>query len=179
MDERHWWIASNIQQTFRIHGTYTPDVLESYITEEKFLSPINNFLQSGGSKRLFVYYKTFEKDSASATQAESLVLTTDVPNLEGFMVILYFLRSDTEKDIDKNRIHTEVLCGEIKQDCLKNFTVKLFEIYLPLFKVAKEWGKCPPERQGTILHSLEKYSSILNESCPPDDGVQTMVIFIF
>lgn len=172
MDERHWWIASNIQQTFRIHDTYSPDILESYITEEKFLNPINNFLRCGGSKRLFVFYKTFEKEVA---QANSLVLTTDVPNLERFTPILYFLRLDIETEIDPNRIHTEVLCGEIKQDCLKNFAVKLSEIYLPLFKVTKEWGKCPPERQGTILHSLEKYSSILNDACPSDDGVQMMV----
>jgi len=55
MDERHWWIAGKIQESFKIGGYDNPALLEDFMTEQNNLSKINKFLKAGGPCRLFFY----------------------------------------------------------------------------------------------------------------------------
>lgn len=55
MDERHWWIAGKIQESFKIGGYENPSLLEDFMCEESTLGIVNRFLKAGGPCRLFFY----------------------------------------------------------------------------------------------------------------------------
>jgi hypothetical protein len=53
MDERHWWIAERVSQTYFIDSS--SNILENFICEPNNLDIINLFLCMGGSNKLFFH----------------------------------------------------------------------------------------------------------------------------
>ena len=61
MDERHWWIAEKIRETFKMgDNPINATILESYMCEEYNLSAVTKFLRAGGPCRLFFYCNFLE-----------------------------------------------------------------------------------------------------------------------
>jgi len=100
MDERHWWMAGKIQESFHIGGYDNPTLLEDFFDNDQTLEMINGFLSAGGQSRLFFYCDRPETGMLSTRQLHitgTLASLKDV-NLEA-ITILYFLRRDTEREV--------------------------------------------------------------------------------
>ncbi|OWF37572.1 Dynein heavy chain 5, axonemal [Mizuhopecten yessoensis] len=165
MDERHWWIAGKIQETFKIGGYDNPTLLEDFMTEEGTLTKINRFLKSSGPCRLFFYSEKPENATLSSRElyvTGTLAALKDV-NLDN-VNILYFLRNRVDKDVDGHRMERDVFCGELKHNTIETLTALLSDVYLPLIKAQKEWGECNNECQTNLTHSMDKFLTALNES---------------
>ncbi|XP_052708586.1 uncharacterized protein LOC128183562 isoform X10 [Crassostrea angulata] len=165
MDERHWWIAGKIQETFKIGGYDNPTLLEDFMTEETTLNKINRFLKAGGPCRLFF----------SCAKADSGELSTRELNVTGTLAalkdadldkvnILYFLRNRVDKDVDTVRYERDIFCGELKHNTIETLVTLLSDVYNPLIKAQKEWGECNMEGQTNLSHSMDKFLTALNES---------------
>ncbi|XP_052821623.1 dynein axonemal heavy chain 5 isoform X2 [Octopus bimaculoides] len=168
MDERHWWVAAKIQQTFKVGKTFQPEVFESYLSQEKILDQLDKFFEVDSPKYLFVYRNRKATENSDITS--SLVLSTETLSslaesiAEKDLIFLYFLRKNTDNVIAESSICKEILCGEIKGNPLKIFSLKMSEIFLPFFKNSKNWSNCCEDRQKTLLQNIEKCSEVLTES---------------
>ncbi|XP_052242570.1 uncharacterized protein LOC127852659 [Dreissena polymorpha] len=165
MDERHWWIASKIQETFKIGGYDNPTLLEDFIIEDITLGKINKFLKASGPCRLFFYC---EKPETGVLSTRELHVTGTLAslkdtNLEG-VNILYFLRNRVDKDVDGTRMERDIFCGELKHNTIETLTTLLSDVYIPLLKAQKDWGECNPDGQSQLMNNMDKFLTALNES---------------
>ena len=166
MDERHWWIAGKIQESFHIGGYDNPTLLEDFLCEPGTLDMINQFLGPGGLSRLFLYCNKPETGTLSTRQLHitgSIGVLKEVENIEK-VIILYFLRHTTDKEVDAHHIERDVYCGELKGNTIDNLSSVISEIYLPLFRTQKSWGQCTTDNQGQFIHNIEKFLGALQES---------------
>jgi dynein heavy chain len=153
MDERHWWIAQRISQTFNVNLQH----LESFICDEDTLNKINNFLGLNGANKLFFYRQKDELIDSKINAIDSLLKLPKaaVPSNDS-LIILYFLRYNTTNDVHSSQISKEIQCGEIK-----NASQIIYHIYndlfLPLFKANKDWGDCNDETKTQIILNMDKY----------------------
>ena len=86
MDERHWWIAGKIQESFKIGGYDNPTLLEDFMCEESTLNKVNKFFRAGGPCRLFFYCQ----------KPESGVISTRELHVTGNLATL--------KDVDLDKV---------------------------------------------------------------------------
>lgn len=165
MDERHWWIAGKIQESFRIGGFDNPTLLEDFLCEPQTLDTINKFLNPGGQCRLFFFCDKAEVGSLSTRELHITVnlATLRNVNLEN-ATILYFLRQNLDAEVDPLRMERDIFCGELKGNTIGNLNSLLADIYLPLMKAQKNWGSSVDGTQSTLIQNLEKVLSSLNES---------------
>ncbi len=172
MDERHWWIATKIQESFHIGGFHdNPTLLEDFLVEETTLNLINKFLAAGGPNKLFFYsdrpqttaiHPSGLQSTRQLHVVNSLATLKDV-NIEE-TTCLYFLRHDVSREVDPVHMEKDIFCGELRHSVLDNLNTLLSDIYLPLLKAQKDWGQCSDDNVHTCLHSLEKYASALAET---------------
>ncbi|CAL1527205.1 unnamed protein product [Lymnaea stagnalis] len=165
MDERHWWIAGKIQESFKPGTDESSTHLEDFMCEESTLSKVNKFLKAGGPCRLFFY--CIKSDTADSTSREihctgNLATLKDV-QLEK-VTILYFLRHSTDKDVDPSKMERDIFCGELKHNTIETLNSLLADIYIPLIRAQKDWGQCDDEGQATLMHSMDKFVTALNET---------------
>ncbi|CAF3618685.1 unnamed protein product, partial [Rotaria sp. Silwood2] len=101
MDERHWWIASKVEQTFGIDKTSTADTsfTESFFRRSDVLDKINSFLLAKGSNKLFFYTTRDRLASKDITCCQTIIDEYALVNepLDN-IILLYFIRSDTSSD---------------------------------------------------------------------------------
>ena len=165
MDERHWWIAGKIQETFKIGGNDNPSVLEEFMCEESTLNRVNKFLSSDGPCRLFLYC---EKSESAPLSVHDLHITGNLASLKDTdldtVTILYFLRNVTDKDVDVTKMNKEIFCGELKHNAIETLNTLLSDIYIPLFKAQKNWCQSTKETQSSLVQSMEKFVIALNET---------------
>lgn len=176
MDERHWWIASKIQETFKIGGYDNPTLLEDFIIEDITLGKINKFLKASGPCRLFFYC---EKPETGVLSTRELHVTGTLAslkdtNLEG-VNILYFLRNRVDKDVDGTRMERDIFCGELKHNTIETLTTLLSDVYIPLLKAQKDWGECNPDGQSQLMNNMDKFLTALNESTASLQSSKQMV----
>ncbi|XP_052089132.1 uncharacterized protein LOC127725852 isoform X10 [Mytilus californianus] len=165
MDERHWWIAGKIQESFKIGGYDNPTLLEDFMTEQNNLNKINKFLKAGGPCRLFFYCEKLPEGelATSHLHVTGTLASLKDANLDQLNV-LYFLRNRVDKDVDPTRMERDIFCGELKHNTMETLTSLLSEVYIPLIKAQKEWGECNNESQNNLTHSMDKFLTALNES---------------
>lgn len=163
MDERHWWIAGKIQESFHIGGYDNPTLLEDFLCEPDTLSLINEFLNPGRLCRLFFYC---EKPESGTISTRQLHITSAIANVKVSenTSMLYFLRHHVNNEVDPTHMERDVFCGEIKGGILENFSALLAEIYVPLLKSQKDWGECTTENQMQFLHNIDKFMTSLSEN---------------
>lgn len=166
MDERHWWIAGKIQESFHIGGYDNPTLLEDFMCESETLDTINQFLSAGGLTRLFFYC---DRPASASLSTRELHMTRSLATLKDSnldaLTVLYFLRRNVDvEDIDASRMEKDVFCGELKQNTLENLNAMLSDIFIPLMKSQKEWGKTNEDSQTQLTHSMEKFMTSLSES---------------
>ena len=165
MDERHWWIAGKIQESFHIGGYDNPTLLEDFMCETGTLDMINDFLGAGGPCRLFFYCDRPESGVLSTRQlhiTDSLATLKDVCVEE--ITILYFLRHHVNTEVDATRMEKDVFCGELKGNTVDTLSSLLTEIYIPIFKAQRDWGHATQENQQVFMNNIDKFISTLVES---------------
>ena len=135
MDERHWWIASKVEQTFGIDKSSAADASfsETYFRRSDILDKMNSFLFAKGSNKLFFYTtrdRLYTKDITCCHSIfdEYALVNEPLDNI----ILLFFIRSDTSSDATISPI-PDIYCGEIKH--LAQMTSLLYsQTLLPLFK---------------------------------------------
>jgi dynein heavy chain len=168
MDERHWWIATKVYETFGIGGGSegNPDVLEDFVRDERVYNMIGQFLAARGPCRLFFYCnKSADGNSVSGRTVhavDSLAAIKDT-KLED-LCVLYMFRTNADTEVDASCIEKEIICGELKGNLIGNMTNILTEVYGSLFKAKSQWGKCSRESQSSLFHSLDKAVNSLSEA---------------
>jgi dynein heavy chain len=165
MDERHWWIAGKIQESFHIGGYDNPTLLEDFMCEHTTMDVINHFLGARGPRRLFFYCDKPESGQMSTRElhvAQNLANLKDV-NLEE-ATVLYFVRKDVEKDVDASHMEKDVFCGELKSSTMETLTSLLSDIFIPMLRAQKDWGDCTQESKAQLLVNMEKYLGSLSDS---------------
>ena len=174
MDERHWWIAQRISQTFSIDES--SGFLEKFICDPHTIEKINNFLCMNGSNKLFF---TCSKDEvgklSSITVIDNLLKLQKTPaNNVDNLIILYFIRHDTMQEISQNQIFKEVYCGEIK-----NASQILYNVYndllFTIFGSNKNWGNCNENTQSQLIRNMEKYVNGINDFSADGQNLKNMV----
>ena len=168
MDERRWWIANKVHETFGIGGSEcNPSLLEEFVRHEPVNSMINQFLSSGGPCRLFFYCNRAENEKSSGVgvfiRVVGSLATIKDTKLEN-LLILYMFRSNTDHEVDASCIEKEIMCGELKGNLIGNLNNILTEVYIPLLKAKTQWGQCSKENQAVLFHNLDKAVSGLSEA---------------
>ena len=167
MDERHWWIAGKIQESFHIGGFDNPTLLEDFLSEPDTLDMINQFFSAGGPCRLFVYCDKPD-GSLGTISTRELQITGTLADLRELNLdnvsILYFLRHDIDTEVEASRIEKNIFCGDLKGNTLELMSSVLSEIYLPLMRNQKDWKQCQSDNQTLLMHNMEKVVSNLAES---------------
>jgi len=170
MDERHWWIASKVEQTFCIDKTSTTDAsfTESFFRRPDVLDKMNNFLFAKGSNKLFFYTTRDRLYSKEITCCQTIVDEFGLVNepLDN-IILLFFIRSDTSSDATISS-SSDIYCGEIKH--LAQMTSLLYsQTLLPLFKKelvnnsADSYHKVAAKT--AIIAQMEKHIDGLNATC--------------
>ncbi len=175
MDERHWWIAHRIGQTFAIDGNSR--FLEKIITEPSTMEKVNNFLCMNGSNKLFFYNNKDEIGKHSSIQVidNLLKLPKTSYNIDN-IVILYMIRHDTIQEVSLSPalISKEIYCGEIK-----NVSNILFNVYndllFTIFESNKNWGNCNEQNKAQSIRNMGKYIHAINEFSVDNQNLKNMV----
>jgi dynein heavy chain len=181
MDERHWWFASKLQETFHFGGYDNPMVLEDFLSESHVVDLINKFLSPGDPQKLFFYCDATppsshcspvpsshegELQSPSTGPSRQLHavshLTKDV--LAQGCVCLYVLRKSIETEVDASSMEKELYCGELKHSILSNMATLLSEAYSPILHAQINWKECSDETVTNFLQSFSKISGSLSDS---------------
>ncbi len=163
MDERHWWFATKLQETFHIGAQDSPTMLEDFMAEQTTLDYINDFLAVGGHTKLFFYCP---KPNQETLVARKMSVTNTTAKLREVLneesICLYFLRSEADHVIESNRVEKEVFCGEIKETPLLTLNLLVGDIFAPMLRAQKKWD-CSDETVAQFLTQFEKLASTLNE----------------
>lgn len=178
MDERHWWFASKLQETFHFGGYDNPTLLEDFLSESDVGELINRFLSPGEPCKLFFYCNATPPSSvcsptALSTPNESCSspgpsrmlhvasrLARDV--LAQGCVCLYVLRKSIEEEVDSSMMEKELFCGEIRHSVLSSLAMLLTEAYLPILYSKIDWGQCSEDTVANFLQNFTKFSGLLS-----------------
>lgn len=182
MDERHWWFASKLQETFHFGGYDNPTLLEDFLSEQEVVDLINKFLSPGGPKKLFFYCDAAPPSShcspvpggggeggegqVSSVSSRQLhlvpQLTRDV--LAQGCVCLYVLRADTQTEVDASMMERELYCGELRHSVLSSLATLLSEAYKPILHSQRNWQQCSDDIVSNFLQNFNKFSNSLSDS---------------
>lgn len=165
MDERHWWFASKLQETFHFGGYDNPTLLEDFLSESSVIDLINSFLAPGQPQKLFFYCDPPISDHL-ATSPRQLHVTAQLSKdiISQGCVCLYILRKDSDAEVDSAQIEKYLFCGELRHSVLSNLTTLLTEVYTPLLHSQRDWGECSKENISSFLQAFDKLSSNLLET---------------
>ena len=178
MDERHWWFAAKLQETFHFGGYDNPTLLEDFLSESDVGDLINKFLSPGEPCKVFFYCSAapprdlsspdalgaLDSGSSSPSLSRTLHVTSRLTKdvVAQGCVCLYVLRKNVESEIEFSMMEKELFCGEIRQSLLSSLAMLLTEAYLPILQSQVDWGQCSEESIASFLQSLSKFSSILS-----------------
>lgn len=164
MDERHWWFATKLQETFHIGAYDSPTMLEDFMAGQTTLDYINNFLAPDGHRKLFFYCP---KPDPNSLVQRKMNVTSSCAKLKEVMdeeaICLYFIRSNVDNVIEPSGVEKEVFCGEIKENPLVNFSSLLSEVFGPILYAQKDWGHVNDEEVTHFLNQIDKYTNSLTE----------------
>lgn len=181
MDERHWWFASKLQETFHFGGYDNPTLLEDFLSDPEVVDLINDFLSPGEPSKLFFYCDEIlclsprgaESPVLSArgspirtpSYSRQLRITSELSKnvISPGKVSLYVLRRDTDGEVDIAAMEKEIFCGELRHSVLSGLATLLREAYGPLLHLSKSWGECSRENVSSFLNSFDKFSAALSE----------------
>ena len=179
MDERHWWFASKLQETFHFGGYDNPTLLEDFLSEPDVVELINKFLSPGEPHKLF-FYCDANPPSSHCSPVPSLggeVQTSSIPsrrlNLVSVLtrdvlaqgcVCLYVLRKNVETEVDAALMERELYCGELKHSVLSSLATLLAEAYNPILHSQRNWRECSDETVVNFLQNFGKFSTALSDS---------------
>lgn len=168
MDERHYWFASKLQETFRFGGYDNPSLLEDFLSDFEVAETISRFLGPGEPGNLFFYCEEDSEEERRAPSATSrqLHVTAHLRKdvLSKSKVCLYVLRRSTDGDVDVTQLDKELYCGELRHSAISSLSALLSEAYAPLLRRQRNWGDCTNDNVSNFLQTFERLSSALSES---------------
>ncbi|CAK8694917.1 unnamed protein product [Clavelina lepadiformis] len=177
MDERHWWIATKIQETFQVDETDSPTALEQFLLEPNNFDLLSHFLAANGLNKLFVYGK---RPESRPWMAEDLNMVPNLVNIKGIglndFVCVYLLRPSIEQDVDQTHMHKQIFCGEIKNNPLHQLSTVLSQVFMPMVKAKETWGKCSDEHRQQFVHSTEKYVNMLANATSKSNAISQQIL---
>nr|XP_018672821.1 dynein gamma chain, flagellar outer arm-like [Ciona intestinalis] len=177
MDERHWWIATKIQETFQVEDTDSPTVLEHFLLEVNNFELVTQFLSPDGSNKLFIYGR---RPESRPWMTEDLNMVPTLMNLKGVglneLVCVFFLRPSTLAEVDQVHMHKQIFCGEIKNNPLNQLSTVLSQVFLPMVKAQEDWGKCDDEHKQHFIHTVEKYVNVLVNATSKSKAVNQQIL---
>ncbi|CAF0858034.1 unnamed protein product, partial [Didymodactylos carnosus] len=167
MDERHWWIAEKVEQTFCIDKTLDAQFTEQYFRRTDVLDKINSFLFAKGSNKLFFYTTKDHLNDKQISCTQTIINEYDfISEPLDNLIILFFLRSDTSSDATTTQIGNDIYCGEIKN--ASQITSLLYsQTLLPLFKqqLNNNIDQAHSIVKTTIINNMEKHIDAINTTC--------------
>ena len=172
MDERHWWFAGKLQETFHFGGYDNPSVLEDFLSDFEVAELISKFLSPGEPRKLFFYCEEgIEEENGRASSAMNRRLRVTSRTSKGFLlqslqnnqICLYVLRRHPMSEVDITVIDDEIYCGEIRQSVLTSLSNLLSNVYYPLLHQQKSWGSCPNDCIISFLSTFDKLTNAVQE----------------
>ena len=167
MDERHWWFASKLQESFHFGGYDNPTLLEDFLSEPEVVELINDFLAPGEPHKLFFYCDEIPNGDSRAPSVSSrqLHITSKLSKdvVSQGRVCLYVLRTDVGGEVDVTQMEKELFCGELRHSVLSSLASLLAEVYAPLLHSQKQWGECNRDSTSVFLQHFLKFSNALLE----------------
>ena len=180
MDERHWWFASKLQETFHFGGYDNPTLLEDFLSEPDVVELINKFLSPGEPRKLFFYCDATPPSSHCSpvpSHGGEVQTTPSIPSrrlhivsgltrdvLAQGCVCLYVLRKNAETEVDASLMERELYCGELKHSVLSSLATLLAEAYNPILHSQRNWRECSDETVTNFLQNFSKFSAALSDS---------------
>lgn len=169
MDERHWWFASKLQETFRFSGYDNPNLLEDFLSDFDVAEIIGKFLGPGEPRRLFFYCEEPEIEGLRAPSVSHRQLRVsshvckDLLSQGRDRVCLYVLKREPEADIDATQMDRELFCGEVRHSVLASLSALLSDVYGPLLRSQSYWGGCNQDQVRLFLQNYSRLSSAVVE----------------
>lgn len=170
MDERHYWFATKLQDTFRFGGYDNPSLLEDFLSDYEVTDTISRFLAPGGPRTIFFYCEEEAADVAtgglpaggSSRQLHVAVrMRPDV--LLRSKVCLYVMRHSLDGDIDASQLDKELFCGELRHSAISNLSTLLTEAYGPVLRRQTDWGACTKDNVSSFFQTFDRVSYSLAE----------------
>jgi dynein heavy chain, axonemal len=178
MDERHWWIAHKIVETFALDNISSGKI-EKFMCDSNVLEKVNDFINPNGINKLFFYCKKINLGQLSSIELIDNILkfSKEVKENIDNLIILYFIRIDTLQELSQAQIHKQIYCGE-----LKNVSQMLQNIYsdflLPLLQANKEWGKCDEGGKMQIVKNIQKYVNSVDYLTTDKQSIKNTVLIL-
>jgi len=140
MDERHWWLANKIQETFYLENNEVFRVLEKLFSRNETINIITNFLTNGSGKNIFVYaLKDNLKTSFEISDLKITENLVDICNVDfEKIVIRCFWCKNIKVKITQLNIHKYVFSSEIKVKSIQHLATLLSSTILPKLKKETE-----------------------------------------
>ena len=168
MEERHWWFAARLQDTFHFGGYEGPSLLEDFLSDPEVIDLINAFLGPGEPRRLFFYCEEEEGQARSGAASGGSRRLRAVSEIDAEAlaraagkVCLYAVRGDTEGEVEQ--MEREVFCGELRHSVLSSLASLLSDAYSPLLRRQSHWGECSDSAVAGFLENFQRQSSALAE----------------
>lgn len=167
MDERHWWIASKIQQSFHSEGLDSSygNFIEDFLSDPNIVENISEFLAGAESNTLIFYSQ--KKNEASPDAENKIQIASSASKLKELLledtVSVAFVRTSTGREIEPVNVEKEIFFLELKQNALSVYADLLSHAFMPLLKAQKEWGECNKTEVTDFLISFEKHAFTLQD----------------
>lgn len=168
MDERHWWIATKLQQTFKSNQLNSSNFAEDFLSDQEIVEKINEFIAADGSNKLIFYGDNeIQNEEGSQIGAGKIQVSTSVVRLKEALlensVSVVFIRTDAGHEIEPVSIERETFVVELKSNVLSVYAGLLNNAFVPCFKAQTNWGECFDHDIVEFLMHTDKYASALQE----------------
>ena len=163
MDDRLWWFATKLQETFHFGGYDSPTLLEDFLCEPDVVKLINSFLGPGEPPKLFFYCDPIDQQVTGESRTLNVVTILSKDTVFDKGTCLYALRKESRKEVEASHLEKEMCCGEIKFSILTSFSALLTEGFVPLLKSQQHWKEASKEMVAQFLQTLDKYTQVIAE----------------
>ena len=168
MDERHWWIATKLQQTFKSDKISSSNFAEDFLSDQDIVDKINEFIAADGSNKLIFHcQKAIQNEERGSVESEKLQASTSAVRLKDLLldnsISVVFIRTAVGHEIEPSLVEKEAFMLELKSNALSTFASLLNNAYLPLFKAHTDWGECIDQDVVEFLMHADRYASTLQE----------------
>ena len=168
MDERHWWIATKLQQTFKSDLLNSSNFAEDFLSDQDIVDKINEFISPDGSNKLIFYGEKENQNEEGENEvstkiqvSNSAVRLKDV--LVDNVISVVFIRTAIGHEIEPSLVEKEAYVLELKSNILSAFASLMSNAALPFFKAQSNWGECFDHDVVEFLMHAERYASTLQE----------------
>ena len=168
MDERHWWIANKLQQTFKSDQLSSSNLAEDFLSDQDIIDKINEFIAADGSNKLIFYgQKAVQTEERMDSGSGKIQVSTSAIRLKDIFldnsVSVIFTRTAIGHEIDPPSMEKEAFVLELKSNALSVFASLLTNAFLPFFKAQTNWGECYDHDVVEFLMHADRYAGTLQE----------------